>query len=113
MMSIFASARAYLFIFSINPIAIESIVPEWAVFVICYVITLTIRAMHPVRAVLALGGGWDRWLVVGITSAASCKLMVGILKVGLATPWAYGCLFGVMFVGMSLLPVFPAKWSPY
>jgi hypothetical protein len=110
-MSTFASVGAYLFIFSINPIAIESIAPEWAAFVICYVVALTVRAVHPVRAILALRGGGYRWLASGITSAAACKLMVGVLEMGFATLGAYRCLFGAVFVRMTPLPALPAKWG--
>jgi tetrahydromethanopterin S-methyltransferase subunit F len=103
----------YLFIFSIDPISIESVVPEGVAFVIHPVITLTIWAVHPMRAILALRGGRNRWLASGVTSAAFCKLMVGILVMGFATPGACGCLFRAVFVGMSPLPAFPAKQSPY
>jgi hypothetical protein len=112
-MSTFTSVRAYLFIFSIDPITIELIAPEWAAFVICHVIALTVRAVHPVRAGLALRDGWDRWLAIGVSSAASCKLMVGIPKVGFAASGAYGCLFGAVFIRVTPLPALPAKWSSY
>jgi hypothetical protein len=107
------SARAYLFVFSVNPITIKSIAPERAAFVIYCVITLTVRAMHPVGAVLALRGRRHRWLAGGVTLAASCKLMVGVLEMGFAALGAYRCFFGAVFVGMSPLPALPAKWGPY
>jgi hypothetical protein len=92
---------------------IELIVPEGAVFVVCCMIALTVRAVHPVGAILALRGGRYRWLASRITSAAACKLMVGILEMRFTTPGAYRCLFRAVFVGMSLLPALPAKRSPY
>jgi hypothetical protein len=106
----------YLFVFSINPITIEPIAPEGAVFVICPMIALTIRAVHPVRAGLALKGGWDRWLAIRVASAAACKLMMGVLVVEFTASGAYRYFLRAMFVGMSPLPVLPAlpaKWSPY
>jgi hypothetical protein len=105
--------RAYLFIFCIDPIMIELIVPEGAAFVIYPMIALAVRAVHPVRAVLALRGGRNRWLASGITLAAACKLTMGILVMGFTTTRVCGCLFWAVFVGMSPLPALPAKWSPY
>jgi hypothetical protein len=112
-MSTFASARAYLFIFSINPIAIELIAPEGAAFVFCHVITLTIRAMHPVGAVLALRGRWDRRLAIGVSSVASCKLTVGVFEMGFTALGAYRCLLKAVFIRVSPLPALPAKWGTY
>jgi hypothetical protein len=106
------SVMTYLFVFSIDPIMIELIAPEGAAFVICPVITLAIRAVHPVGAVLALRGRRNRWLAIGVTSAAACKLAMGILVMGFAILGAYRCLLGAVLIGMSPLPAFPAKWSP-
>jgi hypothetical protein len=103
----------YLFIFSIDPIMIESIVPEGAAFVFCHVIALAIRAVHPVGAALALRGGWNRRLAIGVSSAASCKLMVGVLEMGLTTSGAYRCLIRAVFVRVTPLPALPAKWGSY
>jgi hypothetical protein len=112
-MSTFVSARVYLFIFSIDPIMIELIAPEQATFVICHMIALTVRAVHPVRAVLALRGGRYRWLAIGVTLAASCKLMVGVLEMGFTAPGTYRYLLRAVFIGMSPLPALPAKWGSY
>jgi hypothetical protein len=103
----------YLFVFSNDPISIELVVPKGVVLIVHPVIALTIQAVHPMRAVLALRGGGDRWLAGGVILAASCKLTVGVLVMGFAALGACGCLFGVVFVGMFPLPALPAKWSPY
>jgi hypothetical protein len=107
------SVRTYLFIFSIDPIAIESVVPEWASFIIYLVIVLTVRAVTPVGARMALRGGWDRWLAVGVTSAASCKFVMSVLKVGFAALWAYWCPLRAVFIRVAPLPALPAKWGSY
>jgi hypothetical protein len=112
-MSTFMSVRVYLFVFSIDPIAIESVAPEWASFVICLVIALTVRAVTPVRAGLALRGGWDRWLAIRVTLAVACKFVMGILKVEFAALGAYWCPLGTVFIGVAPLPALPAKWGSY
>jgi hypothetical protein len=103
----------YLFIFCIDPITIELIVPEWAALVIYRMIALTVRAVHPVKAVWALRGRRNRWLAIGITLAAACKLTVSILEMGFTTLGAYECLFGVVFIRVFPLPALPAKWDSY
>jgi hypothetical protein len=110
-MSTFASVRAYLFVFCVDPIMIELVSLEGAAFVICHMITLAIGAVHPVGASLTLRSRWDRWLAIGVSSAATCKLTMGVPEVGFTALGAYGCLFGAVFVRMTPLPALPAKWD--
>jgi hypothetical protein len=100
LMGTFASAIMYLFIFHVDPILIESVVPERAAFIVCLVITLTVRAVAPVGTRLAFRSGWDRGFAGGVTLAAPCKFAMGVLVMGFAAPWAYWCLFGAMFIGI-------------
>jgi hypothetical protein len=110
-MGTFVSARTYLLIFRIDPISIESVAPEWAAFVICLVITLAIRAVAPVGACVVFRSGWDRGFAIGVTSAAPCKFVVGVLEMGFATSWAHWCPFGAVLIGMALPPTLLAKWG--
>jgi hypothetical protein len=110
-MSTFASVRAYLFIFCVNPIMIESVSPEGAAFVIHHVIALAVGAVHPVGAGLTLRSRWDRWFAVGVSLAATCKFAMSVPKMGFAAPGAYWCLFGAVFVRVTPLPALPAKWG--
>jgi hypothetical protein len=103
----------YLLIFCIDPIAIESVVPEQAVFIVCLVIALTVRAVAPVRAHVAFRSRWDRGFAIGVTLATPCKFMMGILEMGFTTLWAYWCPLGAMFIRVTPLPALPAKWGSY
>jgi hypothetical protein len=92
---------------------IELVAPEQAVFIVCLMITLTIRAVAPVGTRVAFRSGWDRGFAIGVILVALCKFAVGVLEVGLATLWAYWCPLGAMFIRVTPLPALPAKWGTY
>jgi hypothetical protein len=108
-----ASARMYLLIFHIDPITIELVVPEQAALIVCLVIALTVGAVTPVGTSVALRGWWNRRFAVGVTSATSCKFMVGVLEMGFAALWAYWSPLGAVFIRVAPLPALPAKWGSY
>jgi hypothetical protein len=110
-MGTFMFVRTYLLIFRIDPISIESVAPEWASLVVCLMITLAIRAVAPVGTYMAFRSRWDREFAVGVTSAAPCKFVVGILEMGFAAPWAHWCPFRAVFIRVAPPPALLAKWG--
>jgi hypothetical protein len=82
-------------------------------FVTHLVIALTIRAVHPMRAILALRGGRNRWLSRGVTLAAACKFVVGILVMEFTTSGAHQSFLCAVFVRMAPLPALSAEWGAY
>jgi hypothetical protein len=110
-MGTFASVRTYLLIFRVDPISIELVAPEWAAFIVCLVIALTVMAVAPVGTRLAYRSGWDRGFAGGVSSTAPCKFAMGVLVMGFTAPWAYWCPFGAVFIRMAPPPARPAKWG--